>query len=214
MSRDVKARGKPVKWRYSRIGPIGGNVMAHFIPMSLPGAHGQTVYVNLDRVQYLRPLSAHPEQTTVHFDGEQSLVVDRHAADIAAAANSWSALEAPAWGFDVRKGIRRINMNLKDWQLAREMFETAKAILPEAGPAVWNILGLALTLPGILFLFLFGMPFHVPRHGARYMQLRERDKYGPLVEALLLFLSCIGLILIILGTLSQMWASALEIMRP
>jgi hypothetical protein len=68
-----------------------------------------------------------------------------------------------------------MNMNLKDWQLAREMFETAKTILPEARPAVWNILGLALTLPGILFLFLFGMPFHVPRHGARYLQLHERD---------------------------------------
>lgn len=83
--------------------------------------------------------------------------------------------------------------------------------MPSAEPAEWNIFGLVLTLPGILLLFVFGMPFHVPRHGDEYLKLHRRNKRDPWIERLFIFLSSVGLLLIVSGTSLQIWASILEI---
>lgn len=60
--------------------------MAHFIELSLPGPNGATVYINVDRIQYMRPISTDPNLTAIHFDAYQSFTVERAAQAIVAAS--------------------------------------------------------------------------------------------------------------------------------
>jgi hypothetical protein len=59
--------------------------MAQFIEWALPGPQGATVYINVDHIQYMRPISTDPNRTAIHFDDDQFLTVERAAQAVVAA---------------------------------------------------------------------------------------------------------------------------------
>jgi hypothetical protein len=86
------------------------------------------------------------------------------------------------------------------------------AVMLLSFPPVWNILGLVLALTGILVLFRYGMPFHVPTAGHRRLLLHELDPKDIVLEQRYKIHGYFGLGLIVAGTAAQIWASILEIM--
>ena len=76
---------------------------------------------------------------------------------------------------------------------------------------VWNIIGLVLALAGILILFRYGMPFHVPTGGAVHIIGRNRDQKEIAKEKYYTIYGYFGLALIVLGTAAQIWASWMEL---
>jgi hypothetical protein len=74
-------------------------------------------------------------------------------------------------------------------------------------PACWNILGLILVLVGVLLLFLFGMPFRVRTRGTSALLLEGTDEKAKRAERIYAVLGWLGLILVVLGTLSQIRAN-------
>jgi hypothetical protein len=72
---------------------------------------------------------------------------------------------------------------------------------------VWNIIGLVLVFAGVVLLFIFGMPFRV-RRGGRGSWLRVGiDEADLREERIFNAMGWIGLILVLLGTLSQIMAN-------
>jgi hypothetical protein len=74
--------------------------------------------------------------------------------------------------------------------------------------ATWNIAGLLMNLGGVILLFLFGIPFRV-RTGSRMLRGIQLDPNDAKREWLYAQLGWLGLILIVSGTVSQVFAAAL-----
>jgi hypothetical protein len=71
---------------------------------------------------------------------------------------------------------------------------------------VLNLVGLALNLAGVLVLFRYGMPFHVPTGGAVHLILEQADQAEAELERRYKNYGYIGLIFLIVGTILQMVA--------
>jgi hypothetical protein len=71
---------------------------------------------------------------------------------------------------------------------------------------ILNSAGLGLTLIGVLILFWFGMPFHVPTGGAVAFIAEQPDKDAIALERRYTIYGYIGLILLVVGTALQMIA--------
>ena len=69
-----------------------------------------------------------------------------------------------------------------------------------------NLTGLALGLVGVVFLFFFGMPFHVPTGGVQHLITEQLDQHDIQLEHRYTILGWIGLFMLLLGTCLQMWA--------
>jgi hypothetical protein len=72
---------------------------------------------------------------------------------------------------------------------------------------VFNLVGLALTLVGVLILFRWGMPFHVPTGGASHLILLQSDPKDIALERIYTIIGYVGLTALILGTVLQMVAT-------
>jgi hypothetical protein len=66
--------------------------------------------------------------------------------------------------------------------------------------------GLLLGLVGVLILFRYGMPFHVPTHGLRYIHDSYTNSLGIALERRYTQLGYVGLGLLAAGTVLQMLA--------
>jgi hypothetical protein len=73
-----------------------------------------------------------------------------------------------------------------------------------------NLAGLSLGLVGVLILFRYGMPFHVPTGGAEAIISSRRDLQAIALERRYEVLGYVGLALLVGGTLLQMWAVVLS----
>jgi hypothetical protein len=73
--------------------------------------------------------------------------------------------------------------------------------------AAWNILGLAMSLLGVLILFRYGMPFRVRTEGVGYIARRAIDEKERARDRSYTILGYIGLALVVLGTFCQMYAA-------
>jgi len=69
-----------------------------------------------------------------------------------------------------------------------------------------TLIGLALTLVGVLILFRWGMPFHVPTGGAGAILLEHTDERAIALERIYTIIGYVGLALLITGTVLQMVA--------
>jgi hypothetical protein len=69
-------------------------------------------------------------------------------------------------------------------------------------PATWSIAGLVANLAGVLLLFRYGMPYRVPTGGGSVRRTMPTE-HGKGIERLYGGLGWLGLILIVLGTASQ-----------
>jgi hypothetical protein len=63
-----------------------------------------------------------------------------------------------------------------------------------------NILGLVLNLVGVIVLFRYGMPFHVPTGGAINMILEQSNPAAKALERRYEIVGYFGLIAIVVGT--------------
>ena len=72
---------------------------------------------------------------------------------------------------------------------------------------ILTITGLLINLAGVILLFLFGMPFHVPTRGRIPLVLEQEDEAGLRVEKRNVVLGWIGLGAIVVGTFLQVWAA-------
>ena len=70
-----------------------------------------------------------------------------------------------------------------------------------------NVTGLILNLVGVLILFRYGMPFHVPTGGAVSLITETRDHATIALEQRYTVYGYIGLGCLIVGTISQMIAA-------
>jgi hypothetical protein len=70
-----------------------------------------------------------------------------------------------------------------------------------------NLIGLFLNLVGILILFRYGMPFHVPTGGAVSLIAEEPDQAEIALERRYTVYGYIGLACLIVGTICQMVAA-------
>jgi hypothetical protein len=72
---------------------------------------------------------------------------------------------------------------------------------------VLNLIGLVLNLAGVLILFRYGMPFHVPTGGAVAYVTEEPDQAEIALEHRYTVYGYIGLACLIVGTILQMVAA-------
>jgi hypothetical protein len=70
-----------------------------------------------------------------------------------------------------------------------------------------NIAGQGASLLGLIMLFYFGMPFHVPRQGKSFLQLEETDYESLETEKRYARYGYVGFGLSVLGTALQMYVS-------
>jgi hypothetical protein len=75
-----------------------------------------------------------------------------------------------------------------------------------AAPA-WNTIGILMSLIGVLLLFRFGMPYHVPTGGAQFIITEQVDENDILKEAKYMRYGYLGLGLTVFGSLMQIYAS-------
>jgi hypothetical protein len=66
--------------------------------------------------------------------------------------------------------------------------------------AALNIIGLVLNLVGVIILFRYGMPFHVPTGGAVHLIAEQVDAAEKALESRYEIFGYIGLIAIVVGT--------------
>jgi hypothetical protein len=72
---------------------------------------------------------------------------------------------------------------------------------------MFNLIGLALTLVGVLILFRWGMPFHVPTGGANFIITEQSDPKEIALERIYTIIGYVGLVALIAGTVLQMVAT-------
>ena len=72
---------------------------------------------------------------------------------------------------------------------------------------MFNLIGLALTLVGVLILFRWGMPFHVPTGGAVALITEGGDRREIALERIYTVIGYVGLVALIAGTVLQMVAT-------
>src|SRR5262249_14284167 len=82
--------------------------------------------------------------------------------------------------------------------------------LRRCDPKVVNTLGLVLELLGVLILFWFGMPFHVPTGGVTTMSTGEIDQAAVALELRYTIFGYVGLALLVIGTVLQITATWLK----
>lgn len=70
-----------------------------------------------------------------------------------------------------------------------------------------NTAGLLFTLVGVLVLFRYGMPFHVPTGGAIHIILEQVDAQEKQLERKYQIYGYLGLIAVAIGTALQIWAN-------
>lgn len=68
---------------------------------------------------------------------------------------------------------------------------------------VWTIGGIVFNVIGVILLFLFGMPFHVRRHGQQFLKLGQLDPEDQDVERRYDVLGWVALVIIITGAAMQ-----------
>ena len=71
---------------------------------------------------------------------------------------------------------------------------------------VFALVGLALSLVGVLILFRWGMPFRVPSAGAINLIAEQSDPKAIALDRIYTICGYVGLSLLILGTVLQMVA--------
>jgi len=71
---------------------------------------------------------------------------------------------------------------------------------------VFNLVGLLLSLAGVLILFRWGMPFRVPTGGAISLVTGQADAQEIALERIYTIIGYGGLALLILGTILQIVA--------
>lgn len=69
-----------------------------------------------------------------------------------------------------------------------------------------TLAGLFLGLVGVVILFRYGMPFHVPTNGAEFIANSFIDKGAIALERRYTLLGYFGLVCLVVGTLMQMLA--------
>jgi hypothetical protein len=69
--------------------------------------------------------------------------------------------------------------------------------------AALNIIGLVLNLVGVIILFRYGMPFHVPTGGALLLVTDQIDAAEKAVESWYEIYGYFGLLAIFVGTVMQ-----------
>jgi hypothetical protein len=69
--------------------------------------------------------------------------------------------------------------------------------------AHWNVLGLILSLVGVLLLFKYGMPYRTRDGGAIHLIAEQTDQKEKALDATYGKLGWVGLAAIILGTVFQ-----------
>lgn len=74
-------------------------------------------------------------------------------------------------------------------------------------PPVLNTIGLVLTILGVLGLFRFGMPFHVPTGGTTYLSLSEQSHDDVDRERRYGVFATISLAMVLAGAGFQIWAT-------
>ena len=67
----------------------------------------------------------------------------------------------------------------------------------------WSIIGLVLSLVGVVLLFIFGMPFRVRTEGRSVRVLLQTDEKRVAAEKTFTVLSYVGLAFVVLGTFCQ-----------
>lgn len=72
---------------------------------------------------------------------------------------------------------------------------------------ILNLIGLVCNLTGVVLLFIFGMPFHVPTEGKTFVIVSQRDEADIAKEARFKMFGGLGLGLIIVGTGFQLLAT-------
>lgn len=72
---------------------------------------------------------------------------------------------------------------------------------------ILNTIGLVLTILGVLGLFRFGMPFHVPTKGVMTLSLSQTSDEDIARERAFGRLAMLSLALVITGTGFQIWAT-------
>ncbi len=75
------------------------------------------------------------------------------------------------------------------------------------GSVGWSVLGLVFALVGVLMLFRYGMPFRVRTEGVTYLITEGVDEAEKAVDRRYTMLGYVGLLLVIVGTLFQMYGS-------
>ncbi len=70
-----------------------------------------------------------------------------------------------------------------------------------------NTIGITLSLIGVLILFRYGMPFHVPTNGATYLVTDQVDESEKALEQRYFTYGLFGLFLVIAGAVSQLVAT-------
>jgi hypothetical protein len=78
----------------------------------------------------------------------------------------------------------------------------------------WNILGLLMVLGGVLLLFRYGMPYRVRSEGDVYLVTGEKNQADRKQERLYAILGWVGLVLVVLGTISQIKAALIGAFAP
>jgi hypothetical protein len=66
--------------------------------------------------------------------------------------------------------------------------------------AALNIIGLVLNLVGVIILFRYGMPFHVPTGGAIHLVAEQVDAAEKALESWYEIFGYLGLLAIVVGT--------------
>ncbi len=66
--------------------------------------------------------------------------------------------------------------------------------------ALLNTAGLVLSLIGVIILFLYGMPFHVPTRGTTFLVAGQKSQPDIRKEKAYQKLGYLGLIFIVVGT--------------
>lgn len=69
-----------------------------------------------------------------------------------------------------------------------------------------NLAGLLAGLVGVIVLFRYGMPFHVPTSGAVSLISERLDENAIKQEHLYTVLGYVGLALLVIGAFLQVWA--------
>jgi heme/copper-type cytochrome/quinol oxidase subunit 1 len=76
--------------------------------------------------------------------------------------------------------------------------------------AIISLCGSGLNLTGLVLLFLFGLPFKVRTGGADWVLTRQVDEAARQMEFRSDVLQWIGFICVLVGTLLQMWVTAIQ----
>jgi hypothetical protein len=76
--------------------------------------------------------------------------------------------------------------------------------------STYSVIGLCVSLLGVLLLFRYGMPYRIPAPEGDYIITEQPNPEGVKVDAKYKFLGFIGLVLVILGTGFQIAGSIVK----